>query len=241
MLVDDLKLTPKKKNPPNLLKILNSITRSKNLQLSIFLSNIDLTRSGFLEIEDLKLKLNSYGKNIQYKDLEEFTEKIQGKKVIVLQKILQLYSKYEYSEENSNDSSSEKKEEAKLLERSPNNKVPVFNFDSSPLETNYTPIKESEVSHFFKHLSLCMQLHRLEKEEIQNTIFGKKINNDKVLTQQKLIEYFKSPPFMFIENVKIDIFCEFLLQPSSVEKSKKKEHSATVKEITERLEKYLPS
>ena len=60
-------------------------------------------------IEDLKLKLKSYGKNIQYKDLEEFTEKIQGKKVIVLQKILQLYSKYEYSEENSNDSSSEKK------------------------------------------------------------------------------------------------------------------------------------
>ena len=84
-----------------------------------------------------------------------------------------------------------------------------------------------------------MQLHRLQKHEITSTLFGKRLDSDKLLTKSELMQCFKNPPFMFIQKLKIDLFCEFLVQPVG-EKSKTKNFSLSIKEILTKLEKLLP-
>ena len=122
----------------------------------------------------------------------------------------------------------------------PKNKISVFDFDNSPEEIGYSRRNSSKISHFLQHISLSMQLHRLEREELSSTIFGTKIKYGKLLTKQKLAKYFKNPPFPFIEKLKIDVFCKFLVQPDKKVKKTKREFTASVAKIIEKLEKLLP-
>ena len=231
----------KKSNPPKLLGKVHLILKANNLKISAFISMIDSGRNGYLEIEEFKKILKKYGKNTKNKYFDELSEKRGGKVVIPLQKLLKMYEEYNYHEKISNSSSSEKEAEEEKIIPTPS-KVPVFNFETSPIEQKPTLIKESEISHYLSHVSLCMQLHRLQKSEISLTIFGKKADFDKILSKKHLIPYFKNPPFMFLEKLVIDKFCEFLVQPSQeiIDTSKKPIFQLSIREIIVKLEKLLP-
>ena len=237
------RMVMKKSNPPKLLVKVHLILKANNFKMSGFISIIDSARNGYLEIEEFKKILKKYGKNTKNAHFDEFSEKRGGKIVISLQKLLKMYEEYNYHEKMPDSSSSDQEaEEDKIIATTPS-KVPIFNFETSPTDPKPILIKDSEISDYLNHISLCMQLHRLEKSEIPQTIFGKKGDHDKILTKQSLLPYFKNPPFMFMEKLKIDKFCEFLVQPPQeiIEKSKKPILQLSIREIISKLERLVPN
>lgn len=226
----------KKSNPPKLLVKINSIIKNTNQKVSALISDIDKQNAGFIDIEVFIKALKKYGKTLKTKYVIPFTEKKNGREVVVAEKIINMYEAYEYPAKS--DMSSSDPENEIIVSTTPS-KVPVFTIDNSPIETKIVLIKQEDINEYFQHVSLCMQLHRLQKSELPHTLFGNKIDYNKTLSKPQLMASFRNPPFMFIEKLKIDKFCEFLLQPEDRFADKSK-FSMSINDVINKLIKLLP-
>lgn len=207
------------------IKKLKKVLKKQKISFQRFLDVLDKDHTGFVEVEECIKFFKTHNKQVKRQEFEYFTEKKSGKTVLNLIKLQKNYEKL--VESSSSSSSSEKP----LITPS---KVPVFSSDFSPIE----PLGlEKEVEDCLKHISLCMQLNRIEKTQIFETFFSK-LDMDRSISRTELSRAIKNPPFAFPQKVPIEKLCDFLLKVSS--NYSKQQKSVQVKEIINKLEKFLP-
>ena len=191
------------------------------------LDTLDKEHLGYVDIEEFIKVFRNYGKNFKKSELEDLIDKKFGKTVINLIKLQKTYSKLKKSRSSSDS------EEKQLIQTS---NIPIFSSEFSPseLKTPEKPEKiEKEVMDILRHISLCMQLHRIQKTQIFETFFST-LDPDSPLNRSDLSKIMKSTPFTFPEKVSTDKLCEFLLG------GLKNSSFLKVSVIVAKLEKFLP-
>ena len=108
-------------------------------------------------------------------------------------------------------------------------------------DTKVQLIKSSEVSFYFKHILLAMQLHRYEYTQLTEILLSKFSSKDPLLDASSVLNLFQNPPFTFKTKVNMHPLGQFLVQPheGQIEESDLKLLKIPASQAVEKIKKNL--
>lgn len=136
----------KKKNPPKLLLMLNSIVQSKKMIFGVFLSLIDKNNIGIIDTEEFVVKIRKFCEKFNKKLLDPVLSSIEYKRgIISLNKLEQLYDEYDYNNYNVDDSEESGEIGLELLKNLNENKNSFFDNKSNEIIEKTQEILDFEI------------------------------------------------------------------------------------------------
>lgn len=205
------KKSGRKENSPGL--------KFENQKLRIQIDNAikeSLEKDRYAQEENLKMK----------KAFEDYKSKLNEQEKVI-QELRNKLQKATETPKNKQEPKIEKSLEIKVTPEKPKKEIQL--------------IKPEEVTQYFDHICLCMQLHRYETSTLSDILLSCFKGKDPQLDSSSVLSLFTDPPFAFIKKLNLAPLCQYLVQPHEgrCEESEIKSFKQPASKVLEKIKKNL--